>query len=113
VLLLERIGGERGLAPLLTTLESTVDFDRALRATHQLTFGQFEERWHKELRSRYGWMLLAGSLTLFWAVAALILVSLWSRRRLRDDERRLALDEGWELPEEVWEQLEGPPNADA
>jgi len=113
VLMLERIGGERGLAPLLTTLASTADFDVALRTTHQLTLGQFEERWHKELRSRYGWMLLAGSLTLFWALSALILVSLWSRRRLRDDERRLALDEGWELPREVWEHTGEPPNADA
>ena len=113
VLMLERIGGERGLAPLLTTLESTVDFDAALRTTHQLTLRQFEERWHKELRSRYGWMLLGGSLTLFWALAGLILVSLWSRRRLRDDERRMALEEGWELPREVWENAGGTPNADA
>ncbi len=101
VLLLERIGGERGLAPLLTTLTTTGDLDAALRTTHQLTLGQFEERWHRELRGRYGWMLILGSLTVFWALAALVLVSLWSRRRGRDEARRAALDEGWELPADV------------
>ncbi len=109
VLFLERIGGERGLGPLLRALAETPDIDRALRSSHQLTLGQFEARWHKELRSRYGWMLLAGSLSLFWAMAALILVSLWSRRRYRDAERRAALDAEGEHSGDLWEL----PNADA
>lgn len=113
VLTLERIGAERGLGSLIESLETTPNFDAALRTTHQLTLGQFEERWHKELRSRYGWLLLAGSMTLFWALAGLILVALWSRRRLRDDERRRALNEGWEITGEEWEHSLDTPNADA
>jgi hypothetical protein len=102
VLLLERLGGDRGLAPLIETLDGTRDFDLALRATHQLTLGQFEARWHQELRSRYGWLLVLSSVTLFWAFAALVLLALWSRRRGRDEARRAALDEGWTVPDDPW-----------
>lgn len=93
VVLLERIGGTRGLGALLSTLETTSDFDAALRLTHQITLGQFEERWYKELRGRYGWMLLVTSVSVFWAVAAIVLVALWSQRRARDRMRRLALEQ--------------------
>ncbi len=102
VLLLERMGGERRLEPLLARLRGTSDFDLALRATHQITLGQFEESWRKDLRTRYGWLLLVTSLTVFWAFVALILTALWARRRQRDPERRRALDEGWVVPEDQW-----------
>jgi len=102
VLYLERLGGDRGLEPLLTTLASTADFDLALRATHQLTLGQFETLWRKDLRKRYGWLLLVTSLSLFWGFVALILVALWTRRRHRDRLRREALDEGWVVPVDEW-----------
>jgi MYXO-CTERM domain-containing protein len=102
VLLLERLGGDRGLEPLIRALGGTADFDLALRATYQLTLGQFEARWHQELRSRYGWLLVLSSVTLFWAFAALVLVALWSRRRRRDEARRAALDEGWTVPGDPW-----------
>ncbi len=93
VVLLERIGGTRGLSALLSTLETTADFDAALRSTHQITLGQFEERWYQELRGRYGWMLLVTSVSVFWALAAIVLVALWSQRRARDRMRRLALEQ--------------------
>ncbi len=102
VLLLERLGGDVGLEPLLSTLSRTTDFDLALRATHQLTLGQFEELWRRELRKRYGWLLLFTSLTVFWAFVALLLTALWARRRVRDRERRAALDEGWVVPDDEW-----------
>ena len=100
VLLLERMGGDRGLEPLITQLSDTPDFDAALRASNQITLGQFEELWRKDLRRRYGWVLLFGSLTLLWTVLGAVLISLsWWRRR-RDRDRRAALDEGWEVPPE-------------
>ena len=95
VLHLERLGADRGLAPLLRTLESTVDFDAALRTTHQMTLGQSEVQWHKELGKRYGWLQLLTSMTMFWVFAAVVLVALWSRRRLRDRDRRAALESDW------------------
>ncbi len=100
VLLLERLGGDRGLEPLISNLSQSVDFDRTLRVTYQMTFGQFEELWRQELRRRYGWVLLFGSLSVFWSLLGLVLVSLWWWRKRRDRERRAALDEGWEVPPE-------------
>jgi hypothetical protein len=100
VLLLERLGGERGLEPLITTLGTTGDFDRAMRVTYQMTLGQFEDRWQRELRQRYGWLAMLTAFTVFWAGTAVLLLALWSLRRRRDRERRAALDDGWQVPVE-------------
>ena len=54
VLLLERMGGERGLGPLLSNLAETPDFDQALRVTYQVTLDQFEALWRRDLKKRYG-----------------------------------------------------------
>jgi hypothetical protein len=103
LLLLERLGGERGLVPLIDAMRETTDFDLAMRETYQLTAGQFEEMWRKDLRRRYGWLLLLTSLSVFWAFVTLLLVALWARRRKRDEGRREALDTGWAVPEDHWD----------
>ncbi len=103
VLSLERFGGDRGLEPFIRTLATELDFDRALRTTHQVTFGQFEERWRRELRERYGWLFMITTFSAFWAVAGFMLVALWIWRRHRDKERRAALDEGWVIPDGSWD----------
>ena len=95
VLFLERLGGDRGLEPLVRSLEGTSDFDRALRQTYGMSLDQFEERWRRELRGRYGWLLVATSFSAFWSVVAVVLLALWARRRRRDRARRAALDQGW------------------
>lgn len=100
---LERLGKDRGLRPLLITLRGTSDFDLALRATHQITLGQFEGLWREDLRKRYGWLLLFSSVTVFWALAGVLLVVLWVWRRKRDRARREALDEGWVVPQDGWD----------
>ncbi len=102
VLLLERLGEERGLEPLIDQLRKTADFDLALRSTYQITLGQFEELWRKDLRKRYGWLLFFTSFTVFWLFVGLLLVALWSRRRLRNEARREALEEGWIVPDDEW-----------
>jgi hypothetical protein len=102
VMLLERMGGERGLEPLLTSLAETPDLDRALRATHQITLGQFEALWRRDLKKRYGWALFFGSLTVVWTLLAVVLLSLWGVRRRRDRARRARLDEGWVVPPDDW-----------
>jgi hypothetical protein len=98
VLYLERLGGDRGLEPLIAALGTEPDFDRALRVAHMLTIDGLEAAWHGDLRRRYGWLLLGSSVTLFWGVTAVTVGVLWWRRRRRDRVRREALDEGWELP---------------
>ncbi len=103
VLLLERLGGDRGLEPLIVTLREEPNFDRALRATHQVTLGQFEALWQRDLRKRYGWFLVISTFSVFWAVAGFMLAALWVWRRQRDRERRAALDEGWVIPDGPWD----------
>ena len=95
VVYLERLGAESGLDHFLANLADTGDFDRALRTTHNVTLGQFEVLWQRDLRKRYGWVLFFSSLTVFWTILAIVLVSLWGRRRSRDKARRAALDQGW------------------
>ncbi len=102
VLLLERLGRDRGLEPIITTLGGTGDFDLALRATHQITLGQFEALWQKDLRTRYGWLLVFTSFSAFWGIAGVLLAALWWWRRRRDRGRREALDAGWVVPEDEW-----------
>ena len=103
VLLLERLSPDRGLGPIISTLSETPNFDQALRATHGITLDQFETLWQRDLRKRYGWVLIFGSITVFWTLMALVLVSLWVGRRGRDSERRKALDEGWDIPADEWD----------
>lgn len=103
VLLLNRWGGKGGLAPLIERMADLPTFDRAMRATYHVTEGDFEARWEREVASRYGLLSWAGAVGLFWALLALLLLSLVGLRRRRDRARRARLDEGWTVPED-----EGP-----
>lgn len=98
VLYLERIGGQRGLEPLVERLREQRAFELAVRAAHLMSVEELETAWHKDLRRRYGWLLLTSSLSLFWGVTALVVGVVWWRRRRRDRVRREALDDGWEVP---------------
>ncbi len=100
VVMLDRLGGERGLEPLLSNLVEARNLDRALRATHQITLDQFETLWQTEIRKRYGWALFFGSLSMFWTAFAVLLVGLWMWRSRRNRARRAALDEGWFVVDE-------------
>lgn len=102
VLALERLGGRDGLSPLVAALRREHDFDAALRSAHQVTLGQFEDRWRRDLKQRYGWLVAVTSVGFFWSVVALVLGVLWFWRRRRDDARRARLDEGWLLPPDEW-----------
>ena len=105
VVFLERLGGDRGLEHFLANLAETQDFDRALRTTHSITQGQFEVLWQRDLRKRYGWVLFFSSLTVFWTVLAVVLLSLWGLRRRHDKGRRAALDQGWVVPSDEWDRV--------
>jgi len=100
VLLLARWGGPQGLGPLIDRLARDPSFDAALRATYQVTEGDFAERWQRDVRSRYGWLSWAGAVGLFWAVTGSLMVWLVVLRRRRDRVRRALLDEGWTVPGE-------------
>lgn len=93
VLLLQRWGGERGLAPLLANLAQAESFDAALRATYHVTEGDFELRWQRDVRSRYGWVTWLAAMGFFWLAIGSLLVALVVLRRRRDRAKRQILDE--------------------
>jgi hypothetical protein len=92
VLLLQRWGGERGLEPLLTNLANAGSFEAALRDTYHITGGDFEERWQRDVGSRYGWLSWASAMGFFWLAIGAILAGLVVLRRRRDRGKRAALD---------------------
>jgi len=98
VLYLERLGGGRGLAPLLANLAAEPDLDQALRATYGMTLAQFETAWRGDLKGRYGWLLLFASFTALWVMVLSVVGLAWRYRRRRDRVRREALNEGWVIP---------------
>lgn len=93
VLLLSRWGGTRGLAPLLANLANAESFDAALRTTYHVTESDFEQRWLKDVRSRYGWLSWAAALGFFWLAIGSLLAALIVARRRRDQRKRQLLDE--------------------
>ena len=99
VLHLERIGGDRGLGPLIAALGSTSDLDRALRQAHGMSVDQFETDWRRDVRRRYGWLRVFTSFTVLWTITGLAVVGIWYRRRIRERERRIRLDDGLDLVE--------------
>lgn len=92
VLLLDRWGGERGLGPLVENLPQAATFDAALRATYHITEGDFEQRWQKDIRSRYGWFTWAAAMGFFWLAIGAVLAGLVVLRRRRDRAKRAALE---------------------
>lgn len=110
VLLLQRWGEEQGLTRLIEELQGDAGFEAAIRSTFHLTGDDFEARWQRDLRSRYGWLSWAAGVGLFWLLAAAVLVALVGLRRRRDRLRRARLDEGWVVPPEEWAG-DAPPRA--
>ena len=106
VLLLQRWGGEGGLTRLIEELHGDAGFEAAVRATFYITGDDFETRWHRDVRSRYGWLSWASGVGLFWALAAAVLIALVGLRRRRDRLRRARLDEGWVIPPEQLQVLD-------
>jgi hypothetical protein len=100
VLLLHRWGGERGLEPLLAALPEAESFDAALRSTYRVTADDFEVRWQRDVRSRYGWISWAGAMGMFWAAIGALLVALVVIRRRRDRAKRAALEASQLLDEQ-------------
>ena len=92
VLLLQRWGGERGLAPLLANLPQAESFDAALRATYHVTEGDFELRWQRDVGSRYGWLSWLAAMGFFWLSIGALLAALVLLRRRRNQRKRAALE---------------------
>src|SRR2546430_13582829 len=88
----DRWGVARVLAPLIANLPQSESFDAALRATYHVTQSDFEERWQRDVGSRYGWLSLAGALGFFLLALGSGLAALVLLRRRPGREKRAALE---------------------
>jgi hypothetical protein len=86
---LSRLGGPSGFARLLERWRETGDLDTAMRRTYGLTLGQFERLWRRDVRHRYGWLLVLTQAAVFWTLLTILFLALgyWKKKRYR---RKLA-----------------------
>jgi hypothetical protein len=82
---------ERGLSIFLTQWRETGRFDTAVRLAYGLTAAQFEDRWRKRTRRRYGALALFADLTFGSLLLVLLVGPLYVIRRRRDRRRMAAL----------------------
>lgn len=90
---MQRLGGASGFAQLLRRWRELGGLDPALRRTYGITLGQFERMWRRDLRQRYGWLLLLTQTLVFWSVLTIMLIVLGYWKRKRDRRKLLALEE--------------------
>ena len=88
---MRRRTGEDGFALLLANWRRQGSLEQAVRSTWGMTMGQLEDEWREDVRSRYGWLLVAGSVGLVWFVAAILVLLAWIPRRRRNRERMDAM----------------------
>jgi Peptidase MA superfamily len=99
-----------GLAPMLARLEAGEPFDSALVASTGLSPDRFEHEWQQSMRHRYSlltWLVAGG----MWTLIAFSMGGLLWYRRRRDEPRRAALDNGWEIPSEASPADPAPPTS--
>ena len=78
---------ERGLALFFPYWRAERDLDIAIRRAFNLTQSQFDERWRKLTRRRYGALAIFTDLTIGAIILVVLLVPLHLGRRRRDRER--------------------------
>lgn len=67
--------------------------ERAIRLNYGMTMAEFEERWQRQTRRRYGGLALIGDVTLAGLLLLVIIVPLYVMRAQRDRQRMAALVE--------------------
>jgi hypothetical protein len=99
VLELARRNPAGSLDSLLGRLMAGEDFTSAVLLSTGLTLDRFEGDWQRTIKRRYNlviWLSAGG----FWLVVSLAVGVVWWVRRRYDRPRRLALNQGWEIPDQ-------------
>jgi hypothetical protein len=78
---------ERGLTLFFRYWRDSRDFDIAVRRAFTLTQAQFEERWRRLTRRRYGALAIFADFTIASVILLFLLVPLYISRRKRNKER--------------------------
>ena len=77
----------RGLTNFFRYWRTSRSFERALRQAYGLTSAGLERQWDRHMRAQYGWLSLAGNLTIATLLFLVVLAPLWLIRRRRDKKR--------------------------
>ncbi|HEX8903502.1 MAG TPA: hypothetical protein VF771_01530 [Longimicrobiaceae bacterium] len=89
---LSRRGGERGMQLLFAHWREQGSFEAALRSTFGITFGQLEDEWRRDVRSRFGWLAILSNAALIWLVATALVLAAWIPRRRRNRRKLAQMD---------------------
>jgi len=89
---LRRRGGERGMQLLFANWQRDGTLEGALRTTFGITFGQLEDEWRHDVRSRYGWLAILSNAALIWLAAAALVLAAWIPRRRRNRRKLAQMD---------------------
>ncbi len=81
---------ERGLSLFFVYWRETGKFDTAIRRAYGITQAEYEERFRKNTRRRFGWLAVATDVSIVGTIMLAVMVPLSISRRRRD-RRRLAL----------------------
>lgn len=87
VMELAALDQQRGLAFFFRYWRESRDLDAAIRQAFGMTQGQFDERWRRLTRRRYGALAIFADLTIGAVILVIVLVPLHIARRKRDRER--------------------------
>jgi hypothetical protein len=99
---------QRGLALFFSYWRDERRLDAAIRRAYNLTQSQFEERWRRNTRRRYGALAIFADLTIGAVILVVLLVPLHIARRKRNRERlvRMAAQEASQEAKERADAIE-------
>lgn len=80
-----------GLSRFFEAWRTQGTMERAVRSTYGITMAEFEQRWQRQTRRRYGGLALIGDVTLGGLLLLLIILPLYLARVQRDRRRMAAL----------------------
>lgn len=89
---LRRRGGERGLQLLFANWGREKGLEGAMRTTYGITLGQFEDEWRRDVRNRYGWLMMVSSMAVVWLAATILVLAAWIPRRRRNRRKLAGMD---------------------
>ena len=89
----------RGLSRFFETWKKEGTMERAVRLNYGITMAEFELRWQRQTRRRYGGLALIGDVTLAGLLLLVIIVPLYVLRAQRDRRRMAALVEADRIAE--------------
>lgn len=89
--LIERHGAAR-MGALVDQVREGKSWDEAFRSAFQSEPIDEERDWRETLPSRYSWMPIVGTGSTLWAIAAVLCVLAWHRRRGQSASRRVEMD---------------------